>query len=71
MKLEENGERFAEEVKVDVAGQTEEIKVPQHQDRMEVDILNDFNVVRIHLVSIYCSFLSQWLIIINVSLLAT
>ena len=71
MKLEENGEKFAAEVKVDVPGHTEEIKVPQHQNRMEVDILNDFNVVRIHLISIYCWFWCQCLIVINISLLAT
>eukprot|EP00795_Rhopilema_esculentum_P011363 gene11363-21557_t len=44
MKLEENGEKFAEEIEVDVAGNTEEIKVPKHQDRMQVDLLNDFNI---------------------------
>ena len=46
MKLNENGEEFVEKIKVDIAGNTEEIHVPRHQDRSEVDILNDFNIVR-------------------------
>lgn len=45
MKIDENGEKFVEEVKVDVAGKTEEMAVPQHADRLAVDVLNDFNVV--------------------------
>ena len=45
MKLEENGEKFTEKVKVDVAGKTEEIQVPKHGNRPAVDLLNDFNVV--------------------------
>ena len=45
MKLNENGEKFVEDVKVDVAANTEEIRVPQHQDRSAIDILNDFNTV--------------------------
>ena len=53
MKIEENGEKFNEKIKIDIAGQTEEIKVPKHQDRVEVDILNDFNVVRNHSVYFY------------------
>jgi len=44
MKLNENGEEFTEEIKVDIAGNTEEIKVPQHQNRMQADILSDFNI---------------------------
>ena len=48
MKLNENGEKFVEDVKVDVAANTEEIRVPQHQDRAAIDILNDFNVVSIN-----------------------
>ena len=49
MKLEENGEKFVETVNVDLTGNSVEIKVPKHQDRMEVDILNDFSMVRINL----------------------
>ena len=45
MHLEENGEKFTEKLKIDVAGNTEEIKVPKHGDRAELDLLNDFNVV--------------------------
>ena len=52
MKMEENGEEFSAEIKIDVAGQTEEIKVPKHKGGVEVDILNDFNVVRNHLMSV-------------------
>ena len=45
MKIDENGEKFVERVKVDVTGKTEEMVVPQHADRLAVDVLNDFNVV--------------------------
>ena len=45
MKIDENGEKFVEDVKVDVTGNTEEMVVPQHADRLAVDVLNDFNVV--------------------------
>ncbi|XP_065070434.1 uncharacterized protein LOC135695307 [Rhopilema esculentum] len=43
IQLAENGEKFSEEVKVDIAGNTEEIKVPQHQNRLQLHQLNDFN----------------------------
>ena len=45
MKIDENGKKFVEEVKVDVTGNTEEMVVPPHTDRLAVDVLNDFNVV--------------------------
>ena len=45
MNLRENGEDFVEDISVDVARNTERIRVPQHQDREQVDILNDFNMV--------------------------
>jgi len=44
MNLKENSVDFVEDINVDVAGNSERIRVPQHQDREQVDILNDFNM---------------------------
>eukprot|EP00795_Rhopilema_esculentum_P011360 gene11360-21552_t len=44
MNLTENGETFTQDIIVDVQGNTEEIKVPRHQDAPAVNVLNDFNI---------------------------
>ena len=61
MKLSENGEQFTEKIKVDIPGNTEQIHVPKHQDRMEVDILNDFNIVRYNLSLVFQCFIYLWI----------
>ena len=67
MKLEENGEKFVETVNVDLTGNSVEIKVPKHQDRMEVDILNDFSVVRYDLLVFLVSTSGYFRGIVNAS----
>ena len=47
MPLTDNGEKFTEDISIDVAGNTEEIKVPKHKGSIGIDILKDFNVVSI------------------------
>ncbi len=47
MKFEEGGEKFVEKVKVDLAGNTEEVVVPKHFDRPAVDLLKDFTQVSV------------------------
>ena len=61
MKLNENGETFTEDVIVDLKENTEEIKVPQHQDRAELDLLNDFNMVKYNSCYIYAFILTMFL----------
>ncbi len=45
MEFEENGVKFVEKIKIDVAGQTEEYSVPKHMDRAAADVLKDFGKV--------------------------
>ena len=40
-------EHFQETVKIDTAQNTEKIIVPAHGDRQHMELLNDFNVVKI------------------------
>ena len=47
MSIDEEGKKFTEKVKINLKDKTEEIVVPAHLDRAAVDVLNDFNVVRI------------------------
>merc|ERR1711872_270564 len=42
LEFEENGVKFVEKIKIDVAGQTEEYSVPKHMDRAAADVLKDF-----------------------------
>eukprot|EP00795_Rhopilema_esculentum_P011357 gene11357-21549_t len=43
IKLEENGQKFTEKIKLDTVANTEEYDVPAHQDRVEMHLLKDFN----------------------------
>eukprot|EP00112_Aurelia_sp_Birch-Aquarium-sp1_P011889 Seg2498.5 transcript_id=Seg2498.5/GoldUCD/mRNA.D3Y31 product="hypothetical protein" protein_id=Seg2498.5/GoldUCD/D3Y31 len=44
MKVDESGETFQEEFKIDLAANTEKIIVPAHANRQRVEVLNDFDV---------------------------
>ncbi len=45
MEFEEGGNKYVEKVKIDVAGNTEEYSVPQHEDVDGADVLVDFTKV--------------------------
>ena len=49
----ENGTRVNEEVEVDVEEQTEVFRVPKHNNVDALELLNDFNSVCFHSLSIY------------------